>query len=194
MQAVFDFYQDHPVRPKRPERLFFGLFPDAEASKRVAQFRQRFLGENRLKGSRLKTERLHVSLHHVGDYKRLRTKYVYAAKQAGSAISKGPFEVSFRFIKSFGRPDGDPHRRPLILLGQGDALRELHKRLGAVMEKNGLKADAHFAPHMTLSYGPSSIPLQAIDPIGFVASELTLIHSKLWLTQYDLLDRRSLHN
>jgi 2'-5' RNA ligase len=196
MQGVFDFYRDHPARPKRPERLFFALFPDTEALTHVAQFRQRFLDENQVEARRLKTERLHVSLHHVGDYKRLPTKYIYAARQAGKAISMCPFEVTFRFIKSFEgapRADGKPRKRPLVLLGQGDALRELHRSLGTVMKKNGLKAAEHFTPHMTLSYGPNSIPLQPIEPIRFVVGEFALIHSKLWLTQYDLVDRWPLH-
>jgi len=196
MQGVFDFYGDLPIRPKQPERLFFGLFPDTETSVRVGQFTQRFLSENQWKGRPLETERLHVSLHHVGDYKRLRTKFIYAARQAGEAISMHPFEVTFRFITSFeGTPpiDGRPRRRPLVLLGEGEALLELHKILGAAMRKNGLRAAERFTPHMTLSYGPKPFSVQAIEPIRFVANEFALIHSKRGLTQYDLLDRWSLH-
>jgi 2'-5' RNA ligase len=196
MQGVFDFHQDLPIRPKRPERLFFGLFPDTETSVRVGQFTRRFLSENQWKGRPLETERLHVSLHHVGDYERLRTKFIYAARQAGEAISMRPFEVTFRFIKSFeGAPpiDGRPRGRPLVLLGEGDALVEFHKILGAAMRKNGLRAAEHFTPHITLSYGPKPIPRQAIEPLRFVANEFALIHSKRGLTQYDLVDRWSLH-
>jgi 2'-5' RNA ligase len=185
-----------PLRPKRPERLFFGLFPDTETSVRVGQFTRRFLSENQWKGRPLETERLHVSLHHVGDYERLRTKFIYAARQAGEAISMRPFEVTFRFIKSFeGAPqiDGRARRRPLVLLGEGDALLELHKILGAAMRKNGLRAAEHFTPHMTLSFGPKPMPMQAIEPLRFVTNEFALIHSKRGLTQYDLVDRWSLH-
>ena len=71
MQGEFEFYKDLPNRPTRPERLFFGLFPDTATSIRVGQFAERFICANRLKGSQLKTERLHVSLHHIGDYRRL---------------------------------------------------------------------------------------------------------------------------
>jgi 2'-5' RNA ligase len=196
MQGAFDFYRDLPVRPKRPERLFFGLFPDTEISIRAGQFGQRFSCENHLEGMRLKTERLHVSLHHVGDYKRQRTKFIYAARQAGEAVSMQPFEVTFRFIKSFegGPPvDGQPRGRPLVLLGEGEALLELHKLLGAAMRKNGLRAAEDFTPHMTLSYGPKAVSVQAIEPLRFVANEFFLIHSKLWLTQYDMVGRWSLH-
>lgn len=53
------------------------------------------------------------------------------------------------------------------LLGEGDALFELHKTLGVAMERNGLKAAKSFMPHMTLFYGSGPIPLQAIEPIRF---------------------------
>jgi 2'-5' RNA ligase len=195
MQGVFEFYRGLPARPKQPERLFFGLCPDTETALRVDQVRQRFLDQKHWEGRPLKAERLHVSLHHVGDYGRLQTKFLYAARQAGAAISMRPFEVTFRFIKSFeGVPqtDGRPRRRPLVLLAEGDALSELHKILGAAMKKNGLRAAEHFTPHMTLSYGPRVIPVQAIEPICFAVNEFALIHSKLWLTQYHVVDRWSL--
>jgi 2'-5' RNA ligase len=192
MQDVFAFYRDAPVRPKRPERLFFGLFPDAETSVRVGRLGERFICEHGLGGMGLKTERLHVSLHHVGDYKRLRTKFIYAAEQAGKAVSMHPFEMTFRFITSFeGAPsiNGEPRAQPLVLIAEGDALFELHKVLGVAMKKNGLRAAEHFVPHMTLLYGSKLIPMQAIEPIRFVVTEFALIHSKLSLAQYDLVDR-----
>jgi RNA 2',3'-cyclic 3'-phosphodiesterase len=196
MQGVFDFYADLPATPRRPERLFFALFPDAETAARVSQVRERFIRDNHLRGTRLETKRLHVSLHHVGDYKRLRGKFIYAAQQAGKAVSMRGFEMTLRSIRSFERTpavnDRLP-RRPLVLLGEGaDALPELHKMLGAAMEKNGLQAGARFTPHMTLLYGPEPVPAQAIDPIRFTVSEFALIHSELWLTRYNVIDRWSL--
>jgi 2'-5' RNA ligase len=195
MQGVFEFCRDLPVRPRRPERLFFGLFPDAETSLRVGRFGERFIGEHHLEGAQLKTERLHVSLHHVGVYKRLRSKFVYAARQAGKSVSMHPFEMTFRFIKSFeAAPStiGGPRRRPLVLLGDGDALLELHKVLGAAMEKSGLRPATHFTPHMTVFYGAKPIPTQAIEPIRVVVKQFALIHSELWLTHYNVVDRWSL--
>jgi RNA 2',3'-cyclic 3'-phosphodiesterase len=172
MQSVFEFYKDLSIRPKRPERLFFCLQPDRETCRRVTRFGDRFVSENQLNGTRLAAERLHISLHHVGDYTRLRTKFVYAAEQAGMAVSMGPVEVEFRFVLSF---DGAPQkqgRRPLVLL-----------------TGNGLKAAEDFTPHMTLLYGPRAVPVQEIEPIRFVARHFTLIHSRLGLTRYEVIDR-----
>lgn len=190
IQGAFEFHQDLPARPKLPERLFLGVFPDREASVCAGQCAERFIREHRLRGRQLKTNRLHVTLHHVGDYKRIQTKFVYAASQALKAVSMQPFEVTFRCIKSF--EGGRPHRRPLVLLGEGDALWELHKILGTAMTNNGLRAAQDFTPHMTLLYGPERVPQQAIEPIRFVVDELVLIHSERGLTRYHVLDRRRL--
>jgi 2'-5' RNA ligase len=196
MQSVFEFYESLPVRPARPERLFFSLFPDAATAIRVRQFAECFICANHLNGTRLRAERLHVSLHHVGDYRRLRTKFTYAAQRAGDAVSMRPFEVTFPFIRSFERAalmNDTRRRRPLVLLGKADALFELHRILGAALGKNGLKTAEGFTPHMTLFYGSKPVPLQAVEPISFAVKEFTLIHSELWLTRYNVIDRWSLN-
>ena len=42
---------------------------------------------------------------------------------------------------------------------------------------------------MTLLYGSKPISVQAIEPIHFVVKEFALIHSELWLTRYNTVDR-----
>lgn len=197
MQGKFAFYKDLPIRPRRPERLFFGLFPDAATSIRVKRVAERFIGEGCLKGRQLKAERLHVSLHHVGDFRRLRTKFIYAARRAGEAVSMRPFELTFACIKSFERAalmNDIPFWRPLVLLGEGDEVLDLHKMLGAAMERHGLKAAKSFTPHMTLLYGSKPVPLQAIEPVSFAAKEFALVHSELGLRRYNIIDRWSLED
>src|SRR3546814_5885565 len=106
-----------------------------------------------------------------------------------------PFEMTFRFIETFqGSPsiDGRPPWRPLVLLGDGAPLLESHKNLGAAMERNGLRPARYFTPHMTLLYGPVPIPAQPIEQIWCMVNEFALVHSKLWLTQYDVIERWSL--
>jgi 2'-5' RNA ligase len=192
MQWEFAFLRDEPARPKRPDRLFFALFPDAQTSRRIARFAERVVRDHRLEGRRIEAARLHVSLHHVGDYPRLRGKFVYAARRAGDAVVMRPFEVTFRAIRSFeGAPSigGKPRRRPLVMLGEGEALLDLHKRLGAAMERHGLTAARAFTPHMTLLYAPKAVPVQAIEPIHVMIDDFSLVHSKLGLTQYDVVGR-----
>ncbi|MDZ5699861.1 2'-5' RNA ligase family protein [Chelativorans sp. M5D2P16] len=194
VQSAFPFYLDGPARPAKPERLMFLLFPDKETALRVWWFAGQFIRKSGLQGRRIKWKRLHISLQHVGDYSCLRTKFIYAAKQAGNAVATCPFEVTFRSVGSFeGAPAvaGRPRKRPLVLLAEGDALLNLHGVLGAAMERNGLKASADFTPHMTLLYGRRKVPFQPIKPIRFTATAFALVHSELGLSKYNLINRWS---
>lgn len=191
MQYAFDFYGSDPRRPQRPERLFFALLPEG-ALFLIEEFARRFLMECQRLDALLSANRWHVSLQHVGDYRRLREKFIYGACKVAESVAMPPFDVTFRFIETFeGAPsrNGKPRRRPLVLIGEGAALRKLHGLLGAAMEKNGFRAALDFTPHMTLSYGSERVPPQAIEPLRFTAKELVLIHSRLWLSQYEVLGR-----
>jgi len=193
MQYVFDFFGGRDRRPQRPERLFFGLMPDREAVNQVAGFRDEYMSANHLHGVGLRPDRFHLSLHHVGDYKRLPTRLIYAAQQAARAVSMGPFEVGFRFLTSFEPAPHKKDRRPLVLLGEGgEALATLFRSLGIALTRNGLRAAAQFTPHLTLAYGPDAVPLREIEPIRFAAKDFVLIHSRLGLTQYEIIDRWTL--
>jgi 2'-5' RNA ligase len=190
MQHVFDFYDDQGDRSKNPERLFFCVMPDDAAGGEVMQLGDRLFVQHRLGGSRLRRDRLHMSLHPVGDYPRLPTKVIYAASRAARAVLMAPFEIRLRAVQSFEPAPHKRNRRPLVLLGEGgDALPTLFRTLGAAMLQNGLKAAGAFTPHMTLSYGPQPVPTQPIEPIRFLAKDFVLIHSRLGLTRYEVIDR-----
>jgi 2'-5' RNA ligase len=193
VQGVFDFYRDEPERPKLPDRLFYAVFPDAETAAQIAWRGAHFLREHHLEWTLFSAPRFHLSLHHAGDYKRLRGSRLYPAQLAGAAVSAPGFEVRLYAIGSLdnlARAEGGPY--PLVLLAEGDGLSALYRRLGAAMNRVGLKASedlGHSKPHVTLCYGPRPLPLQAIEPIRFAVRELVLVHSKLGVTQYEMLER-----
>jgi 2'-5' RNA ligase len=190
MQGTFDFYSDQSRWRKNPERLFLCVMPDDKTRGEVVQFGDQFFFQRRLGGSRLKPERLHMSLHHIGDFPRLRDKDVYAARQAARTVFMEPFEIRLRSVQSFEPAPHRRNRRPLVLLGEGgNELETLFHTLGMALTRNGLKAAAAFTPHMTLSYGPQPVPIQAIEPIRFRVRDFVLIHSRLGLTQYEVIDR-----
>lgn len=133
MDGSFEFYRALPRRPIRPERLFFGTMVEAAFGRQVDECRDRFVRENDLKGARLKTERLHITYHHVGDYKRLPPKFVYGGTQVGQCVSMPSFEVTFGVIASFEsmpRRDGRPPRWPVVFLGEEMGCSSFTKRSG----------------------------------------------------------------
>lgn len=191
MQLAFDFYGELPRGPLRSERLFFAVFPGAEDAFRIERFRQDFLKANHLGGSMLRPDRFHVSLHHVGDFKRLRSPRTYAAELAGDLVQLPAFEITLHAIKSFGAfpKPGRALRYPLVLLGEGAGLLELHETLGAAMTKFGIRALPNFTPHLTLSYGERPISEQRIDPIPLQIEGFCLVHSRLGKTEYRIIRR-----
>jgi 2'-5' RNA ligase len=160
----------------------------------VGKQRESFLRDNGLDGSRIDVERLHMSLHHIGDYARLKPDVLYRAERAGEAVAMRPFEVTCRSIMSFaGAPmrNGGKRDRPLVLLGESDALVELHAMLDTALKGYKLRAAAQFTPHMTLLYSPNGVAPQPVEPIRFMVKDFALIHSERGLGRYHTVGRWS---
>jgi 2'-5' RNA ligase len=166
--------------PRPTDRLFFAIFPDAGAATRIARLAGHLRGEHGLKGRPLVADRLHVTLHHLGDYVGLPQDTVDAAGKAAAAVAMAPFEVAFDRVVSFDRRPGN---RPMVLRG-GDglaALVVLQQSLGAAMKKAGLGrwAKPGYAPHVTLLYDDRCVTEQAVETIGWTTREIVLVHSLL---------------
>jgi 2'-5' RNA ligase len=191
MQGEFEFCGEQRAKSREREPLFFCVFPPAETSLFISEFAERFIREKRLSGRRIKTGRLHISLHLVGDYTRAPTRFLYKAQRIGNSVSIRPFEVICPSIMCF-RPDGSGQWK-LILHAQGDGLLELQAMLGPSAGRDGRKAANRFPLHMTLLYGFTPIPFQKIEPIRFVVEEFALVHSESGFTRYNVLERWPLH-
>jgi 2'-5' RNA ligase len=48
-------------------------------------------------------------------------------------------------------------------------------------------------PHLTLSCSRQFLAVRAIEPITFCVKEFVLVHSRLWLKEYRILGRWTLH-
>ncbi len=180
--------------PRPTDRLFFAIFPDAEAAARIGRLARRLRDEHRLRGKALEPERFHITLHHLGDFAGLRHDLVDLAVRAAAGIGNSSFDVTFDRVMSFKRP----RNRPLVLCA-GDsvaALDSLQQDLGKLMQKTGLdtKSERHFKPHVTLLYDDQSIAEQVVESIGWTAREFVLVHSLLGQTQHIPLARWKLRD
>ncbi|MBA8876968.1 2'-5' RNA ligase family protein [Phyllobacterium myrsinacearum] len=188
-----DNWQNRPKRPVLQERLFLGILLDSDMQGVVDACRTGMINDHRLtRKSLIGSSRFHISLHHLGDHKRLRSSVLFAAKRAGTAVSIPPFEITFRSAKSF--EGGQPGRKPLVLIGEGEGLTRLHTILGACLMRNGLPGiRGTFTPHLTLLYSSKTVSEQPIEPIRFTVKDFVLIHSRLRLSEYRILQRWTLH-
>ncbi|NGN40426.1 2'-5' RNA ligase [Mesorhizobium sp. CGMCC 1.15528] len=187
MQEQFAFMEENIPLRRLPDRVFFTFFLGGMAKALVEKIGNYIKSLYGISAQLRPPDHLHVSLQHVGDFPRLKSKYIWAACRAAEAVSSKPFTVSLDRALSF---TGRPGRYPCVLCGgENPATFELHQRLAVAMRKYGLKAGFEFNPHMTLFYAPISVPLCPIKPISFEVDEFFLIHSKLGQTKYETLGR-----
>ena len=184
-QMSFDGFVPQPI-----DRLFFAIFPDPQTADKITQFTQDLRRKHGLKGKLMQTGRLHVTLHHFGDYAGLPRDMVAKANTAAESVSAPQFNITFDRVGSFA---GKPGNLPTILLGSEgvDSLVEFQKELGEAMMKTGLakQVERNFTPHVTLLYDKARIDEYAIEPISWTTCEFVLVHSRLGATQHIQLGR-----
>lgn len=166
--------------PQPTDRLFFAVFPDAAAAARITRLAQDLRSEHGLKGRPIATQRLHITLHHLGDYAGLPQGVVAAASEAAATVAVSPFEVAFDHAESFL---GRPRNRPFVLRGNEGvtALRAFQQTLGEAMKKTGLGrwVERQYTPHVTLLYDDHPVVEQPVETIGWRVREFVLVHSLL---------------
>ena len=187
-----------PTKPT--DRLFFALFPSEEAIPHIVKTSQQLRDAHGLTGKALSNDRLHVTLHHVGDYAGgLPNGVVEAAQEAASTIKMLAFDVTFDRVMSFA---GSPRNKPFVLRGNermnvgGEgglaALMAFQKAFYFAMCRAGLqgpRANAKFAPHVTLMYDDQTVKEQAVEPISWSAHDFVFVHSLIGQTKHIHLGR-----
>jgi 2'-5' RNA ligase len=184
-QPCLDFgLGPEPRRPKLPERAFACIDASGKGVA-VDAVRTRVMSEYGLQGSHVPVERLHISLSMYGDFKRIPSRVPFAVGRAAERIALSAFEITLDRVATL--PGGRPGKRPTVLLCDSKELTGLADALLAEVTRIGLKASPLKMPHMTLFYGPGTVPTQPIEPVRLPVRRFFLIHSELWLTRYNVL-------
>jgi 2'-5' RNA ligase len=175
----------------KTDRLFFAIFPDAAAAARIAGLAQRLRSEHGLKANPLRTERFHVTLHHLDDYAGLPQRVVAEAIRAAATIAIPQFEVTFDRALSF---HGKPGSQPFVLRGCDGlvTLEAFHRVLVAALYKAGLaggRAKSRYTPHVTLLYDDALILERPVETVTWTVREFVLVHSLLGQTVHMPLAR-----
>ncbi len=175
---------------KPTDRLFFALFPDADAAERIAQCARQLRTDHNLRGTPLQTGRFHITLHHLGDYAGLRQGVIDMAGKAAAAVKASPLTVTFDRAVSFS---SSPRNRPFVLRGDAGlaGLMAFQQALGLEMTKAGLGrwTKSAYTPHVTLLYDDLAVAEQAVQPISWTAREFVLVRSLIGQTLHVPLAR-----
>jgi 2'-5' RNA ligase len=173
------FGQEFDIKPRH--RLFFGIWPDVGAIDRLIPLMARLRDDKIMPGKPVDADRLHVTLHHLGDFSdQMPPSLVPSASMAAATVRMQPFNVTFDRV-------GGTRGQFLLRASDGSAaLMEFRQTLSAALIKAGLRGrvGTAFNPHMTLSYDFSDIPEQSVDPISWTVSQFVLIESLLGKHQH----------
>lgn len=180
--------------PTPTDGLFFAVFPDTNTATSISRLAQQLCGEMRSKSKPLAAGRLHVTLHHLGNFAGgLPPARVEAAMRAATSIRMEPFSVEFDRVVSFALK---PRPGPLVLGGgEGVAgLHALHDALGEALQSAGfgdrmVPPGAPFTPHVTLAYGMPWTAARPVESVCWNVREFALMHSLLGRTRHIALAR-----
>jgi 2'-5' RNA ligase len=153
-------------------RVYFALQPDAAAAAQAFRLAGELKRKHGLAGAPMPPERLHVSLHRLGDDHTGQT--VEKARMAVAAVTQAPFRIAFNRAASFGGG-------ALVLYGDEGVIgiellyRAIHEALKVPGIAHG--RPRQFEPHLTLLRAAPDLPVEWIEPVSWVAREFVLIHS-----------------
>lgn len=185
-QTGFDTFEPpHPT-----DRLFFALRPDATTATAIADLAAALREHHGLRGVPLPSARLHVTLHHLGDFAGVPGDLVAAARAAADGFEFASFDVGFDLVASFATSRG---KRPLVLRGgEGvDGIVALHRGLLEALVRRGIGiADTQaFTPHVTLLYDEAVVAPARIEPVRWRVGSFALVHSLLGRSRHIELAR-----
>jgi 2'-5' RNA ligase len=172
------------------DRLFFAILSPLGAAAQIAERIQFLRTEHGLKGRPIGSERLHISLHNLGDHPRLPKTLVEQARVVGASVAVPPFDIVFDRAVTFAIKR---KRLPLVLRAGGElpALDAFHRCLGEAMKKAGLgrRVAPHFTPHMTLLYDERVVEECAVETVRLTVRDFALVHSLVGRSRYIELAR-----
>jgi 2'-5' RNA ligase len=176
----------------RNDRLFLALFPPAAAAEQLAALSAQQRIACGLSGQPLKTDRFHITLHHLGDYAGFPPGLVEAAKTAAASVRMPPFEVRVDQAMSFTNRN-QRRNGPFVLLANDtwEGVWTLQRVLGIALAKAGLgrHAEKEFVPHVTMLYDDAVVPQHEVPPVSWLATDFVLVHSLIGQTKHIHLGR-----
>jgi 2'-5' RNA ligase len=175
-----------PRRPHRAFTVFFAIRPAPDDARTLEVLGQRLAQDHGLRCEFLAADRLHVSLHNLGEYDAVPAGLVQRASQVADALVFPAFKVVFDKAVVF-RSRGAPY---VLCGGEGlNALRQFRLALGMAMADLHMPVLHSFTPHMTLAYKGRLGLVHAIAPVCWPAYELVLINSHYGKTVHEVLGR-----
>lgn len=182
-QAVRPAKGRKPGEPRKRFKLFFAILPDAAVAAEISKFGIWLDQQYGIHGAPLRADRLHVTLHVLGEYDERSDEVIEIAKRVGDRVKAAPFEVVFDRAMTFNTAS---HPYVLRVSHSTDQyIRDFWLNLGMEIANVRPFREPSFTPHMTLSYNGRVTAEHPIEPIRWTAREFVLINSHVGKTYHE---------
>ncbi len=152
----------------RAQRLFLALWPDARVRRKLAARRDGFAWPPA--AAPVANDRLHLTLHFIGDVPVARVTDLRAALQ----VPTTPFELVLDRVEAWSGG--------LVVLRASivpEPLAALHAGLEKALRTAALPVEhRRFRPHVTLARRASGVPLPALHPMRWAVTGYALVRSR----------------
>ena len=168
--------------------LFLGVFPPSAVCEAIAVEIDALRVEHSLTGAPIKPNRLHATLHYLGEHAIERNDIVDKASLAASRVSHAGFDMVLASASSFSTRN-DCHPCVLLCPEERPPIHGLWRQLGNQLMAAGLgrylKRD--FIPHVTVLYDSRVLTPQAIEPVRWQVRDFSLVRSQPGRSDYEIL-------
>lgn len=168
--------------------LFLGVFPPPGACEAIATEADALRVEHSLTGAPIRQDRLHATLHYLGEHAIERDDIVDKASAAASRVTHAGFGMVLASASSFSTRD-DRHPCVLLCPEERPPIHGLWRELGNHLMATGLgrylKRD--FVPHVTVLYDSRVLTPQAIEPVCWQVRDFSLVRGQPGRRDYEIL-------
>ena len=163
--------------------VFFAVLADADAGQKADRLCDEEMALRHLAGSKVRRERLHVTLVSLWWAAEFPERKALLARWAAAQVDAPAFPLRLDRCLSFQRRNA---RRPLVLCGHGvwvAGFMELHRSLYGALDsafsdgEGAPRAAPSVTPHMTLMYSPSEVEEHPVESVGWTVREFQLLYN-----------------
>lgn len=169
--------------PGRNHHTFFAVFAEAQAAQKADRLCDEEMAKRHIEGSKVRRERLHVTLVSLGWDAEFPEPKAWLARLAAAQVDAPAFPLQLDRCLSFQRRNA---KRPLVLCGHDAGVAgfmELHRALYRALdivfsgEARPRCTAPSLTPHMTLMYSPSVVAEHEVEPVGWTVREFQLLYN-----------------
>jgi 2'-5' RNA ligase len=169
--------------------VYLALLPPPEAAAQALARLEAHPLRRRLSAKPIPAARLHVSLNHIGDFKRPPTPVFGKVMEAVADVRFPPFVAEFSRMATW--PSADPP--PLVLWGDEGVIgvNDLYMTISRALRRVDMapRREPEMTPHMTLAYDRTDIPETYVEPVRWTATEFVLIHAVHGEGRFEVMGR-----